>query len=457
MNGTSSSRRRLDYVAYVVETVVILAIIVNIAVTFSNTLLRYTTNQDLPWNQDISTIILSIITFLGAPSYFRRSTGMAYNALIEKAEGARREALRACGLAIFLGVCCLALFAYPRFFASQSTQSLAVLGISSVFVAVWLGIGLVLLSLYTLEKLFGLSCKGVLAGSAMAATIAATTLLLRWIYDEGYIEVDPFIAIVPALVVAFITGTPVAGILALGGTMYFVISDAAPITVIPSAIQFGISSFVLLAVPFFMVAGVMMEITGMARRMVEMVQAWVGHWRGGLLMAEVLATYLFSGVSGSKAADVATIGTVMKEPMKKQGYPSTEFVAVLAASGHGRNRSSVCGDAHSGLGNELIGRRPVHRGLPASGDACSNSNDRREDPQSRQQLPQGCPFRPMAGPAQHSSRTAGGRSARTRHRRARGRYRLANRIGLVCGHLRVCRRRFGLSYAWLALIHRGPP
>jgi len=332
MDVTPILRRRLDPVAWVAETLVILAIIANIAVTFSNTLLRYTTQQDLPWNQDISTIILSIITFLGAPSYFRRSSGMAYNALLEKAVGTRRDALQACGLAIFLGVCCVALLAYPRFFASQRTQSLAVLGLSSVFVAVWLGIGLVLLSLYTIEKLLALSRKGVLAGIGMSAVIAAATLLLRWIYDRGYTEVDPFIPIVPALVIAFITGTPVAGILALGGTMFFVISDAAPITVIPSAIQFGISSFVLLAVPFFMVAGVMMEITGMARRMVEMVQAWVGHWRGGLLMAEVLATYLFSGVSGSKAADVATIGTVMKEPMKRQGYPPTEFVAVLAAS-----------------------------------------------------------------------------------------------------------------------------
>ena len=332
MDVTPQLRRRLDPVAWLAETVVILAIIANIVVTFSNTLLRYTTKQDLPWNQDISTIILSIITFLGAPSYFRRSSGMAYNALVEKAVGARRDALQACGLAIFLGVCCVALLAYPRFFASQRTQSLAVLGLSSVFVAVWLGIGLVLLSLYAIEKLLALSRKGALAGIGIAAIVAAATLLLRWIYDQGYTEVDPFIPIVPALVIAFITGTPVAGILALGGTMYFVISDAAPITVIPSAIQFGISSFVLLAVPFFMVAGVMMEITGMARRMVEMVQAWVGHWRGGLLMAEVLATYLFSGVSGSKAADVATIGTVMKEPMRRQGYPSTEFVAVLAAS-----------------------------------------------------------------------------------------------------------------------------
>jgi len=136
MDVTPQLRRRLDPVAWLAETVVILAIIANIVVTFSNTLLRYTTKQDLPWNQDISTIILSIITFLGAPSYFRRSSGMAYNALVEKAVGARRDALQACGLAIFLGVCCVALLAYPRFFASQRTQSLAVLGLSSVFVAV---------------------------------------------------------------------------------------------------------------------------------------------------------------------------------------------------------------------------------------------------------------------------------------------------------------------------------
>src|SRR5262245_11197681 len=199
MDVTPILQRRLDLVTWAAETLVILAIITNIAVTFSNTLLRYTTQQDLPWNQAISTIILSIITFLGAPSYFRRSSGMAYNALLEKAVGTRRDALQACGLAIFLGVCCVALLAYPRFFASQRTQSLAVLGLSSVFVAVWLGIGLVLLSLYTIEKLLALSRKGVLAGIGMSAVIAAATLFLRWTYDQGYMDVDPFIAIVPAL------------------------------------------------------------------------------------------------------------------------------------------------------------------------------------------------------------------------------------------------------------------
>lgn len=79
MSGTLNPQRPLDYVAWLAEVVVILAIIVNIVVTFSNTLLRYTTNQDLPWNQDVSTIVLSIITSSGAPSYFRVQNNSALN------------------------------------------------------------------------------------------------------------------------------------------------------------------------------------------------------------------------------------------------------------------------------------------------------------------------------------------------------------------------------------------
>jgi tripartite ATP-independent transporter DctM subunit len=70
----------------------------------------------------------------------------------------------------------------------------------------------------------------------------------------------------------------------------------------------------------------------MANRLIATVQEWVGHRTGGLLVAEVCATYVFSGVSGTKAADVATIGGIMKKPMRERGYPATEFAAVLAAS-----------------------------------------------------------------------------------------------------------------------------
>ena len=73
----SGTRPLLRPVAMVVEAIVVLAIILNILITFTNTVVRYLSGQDFPWAQDIWAILLSIITFLGAPSYFRRSAGMA--------------------------------------------------------------------------------------------------------------------------------------------------------------------------------------------------------------------------------------------------------------------------------------------------------------------------------------------------------------------------------------------
>lgn len=322
----------LDMLALCVEAIVVAAIFLNILVTFSNAAIRYLTNQDFPWATDVWTILISIICFLGAPAYFRRGSGMAYTALIDQTHGPRRHMLEASGLVIFLGVCVVALAAYPAFLAGQLTQTLPVLGIGSGIVAIWLGCGFVLFGLFGMEKLLRLPPRAIATGLGVGAVITLAVLVLRWAYDQDLFEVDPFIPIVPALLIGFVTGAPIAGILALAGLLYFVITGEAPITTVPSAMQYGVSSFVLLAVPFFMVAGTLMEVTGMARRMIDMVQEWVGHWTGGLLVAQVVAMYVFSGLSGSKAADIATVGGVMKTPLRAYGYPPEESVAVLAAS-----------------------------------------------------------------------------------------------------------------------------
>jgi C4-dicarboxylate transporter, DctM subunit len=326
------ARRSLNVLAALCEALVVGALIVNIVTTFANTLLRALTGQDFTWATDVWAILISVITFLGAAACFRRTPGMAYTALIDQSEGKRREIIEACGLAIFLGTCLVTLAAFPKFFVGQSVQVMAVLEISTGFVAIWLGVGLVLLCVFTLEKLAALSWRAAATGIAVGLLVALVVLALRYADAEGIIAIDPFIPIVPILVVAFLTGTPIAGILALAGMLFYVITESAPLAAVPSALQYGVSSFVLLAIPFFMVAGTLMEVTGMARRMVDMVQEWVGHWTGGLLIAEVIAMYIFSGVSGSKAADIATVGSVMKAPLRHYGYPPTESVAVLAAS-----------------------------------------------------------------------------------------------------------------------------
>ena len=325
-------KRALDRLAVCVETIAVAAIIVNIVVTFGNALVRFIFQQDFPWAADLWRILISIIAFLGAPAYFRRTNGMAYTALLDAMKGSRRQILQACGLLMLLCVCLTVLAPFPIFFVSQKAQTLPILGINSGFVAIWLGIGLVLMSVFTIEKLLALKLRHVLSGAVLPLLIVAATVALRWAYAEGHIEMDPFILIIPALILAFIAGVPIGAILALGGMLFFLITGDAPTVTFPSSMQYGIGSYILLAIPFFMLAGTLMEVTGMAKRMIDMVQEWVGHVTGGLLIAQIIGMYIFSGVSGSKAADVATVGSVMKAPLRQYGYPPTESVAVLAAA-----------------------------------------------------------------------------------------------------------------------------
>jgi tripartite ATP-independent transporter DctM subunit len=93
-----------------------------------------------------------------------------------------------------------------------------------------------------------------------------------------------------------------------------------------------VSSFVLLAIPFFIFAALIMERGGISLRLVRLVQACVGHFRGGLLQVMVVSMYIVSGLSGSKSADIAAVGAVMREMLRRQRYSLEQATAVLAAS-----------------------------------------------------------------------------------------------------------------------------
>jgi tripartite ATP-independent transporter DctM subunit len=105
-----------------------------------------------------------------------------------------------------------------------------------------------------------------------------------------------------------------------------------PMVALPQNMVDGTGNFVLLALPFFIFAGLIMERGGISLRLVQFVHALVGHLRGGLLHVMVMSMYLVSGLSGSKTADVAAVGSVMRDMLKKEGYAAAEGAAVLAAS-----------------------------------------------------------------------------------------------------------------------------
>ena len=102
--------------------------------------------------------------------------------------------------------------------------------------------------------------------------------------------------------------------------------------VIPQRIFNGIDSSVLLAIPFFILAGELMEAGGISQRLMRLANSLVGHLRGGLGMVAVVAEIFFSGISGSTSADTAAMASMMSPAMKKSGYPADRVVAIICAS-----------------------------------------------------------------------------------------------------------------------------
>lgn len=112
--------------------------------------------------------------------------------------------------------------------------------------------------------------------------------------------------------------------------VFLVAKGAAPLTLVPLTLFSGTSTFPLLAVPLFILAGGLMETGGISLRLVNLAHAIVGFVRGGLAMATVVATMIQSEISGSSVADAAAIGKVVIPAMGKRGYPRALSAAIVS-------------------------------------------------------------------------------------------------------------------------------
>ncbi|MCP4450748.1 MAG: TRAP transporter large permease subunit, partial [Planctomycetes bacterium] len=126
-------------------------------------------------------------------------------------------------------------------------------------------------------------------------------------------------------------GVPVAFALGLASLAY-VIGTGVPLVVIPQKMYAGIDVFVLLCIPGFILAGNLMNASGITTRIIALCNALVGHLRGGLGLANVGASMLFAGISGTAVSDTASIGSVMIPAMKDEGYETDYACAVTASS-----------------------------------------------------------------------------------------------------------------------------
>jgi tripartite ATP-independent transporter DctM subunit len=139
-----------------------------------------------------------------------------------------------------------------------------------------------------------------------------------------------FVGVVAACVLA---GVPIAFAFGLATFGYITFATRMPTVVLIGRIDEGMSHLILLSVPLFVFLGQLIEMTGMAKAMVAFLANLLGHVRGGLHYVLVGAMYLVSGISGSKAADMAAVAPVLFPEMKQRGAKEGDLVALLSATG----------------------------------------------------------------------------------------------------------------------------
>jgi tripartite ATP-independent transporter DctM subunit len=166
------------------------------------------------------------------------------------------------------------------------------------------------------------------------ATVAAITAVL-WVAQPlliamGHASLILFFVVIVAVSVAI--GVPIAFAFGIATFSYLALTTDLPLSIVVNRIDDGISNLLLLAVPMFVVLGLLMEMTGIARVMVNFLAALIGHVKGGLAYVLLGAMYLVSGISGSKAADMAAVAPILFPEMLRRGAHPGELASLLATS-----------------------------------------------------------------------------------------------------------------------------
>lgn len=139
-------------------------------------------------------------------------------------------------------------------------------------------------------------------------------------------------ALVSTLVICFLINVPIGFALGMAALASLIASGTMPVSMIPQRMVAGANSFPLLAIPFFMLAGAIMERGGVSKRIVNMASALVGHISGGLAAVSIVACTFFAAISGSTPATAAAVGTLTIPEMEKRGYDRSYASAVVASA-----------------------------------------------------------------------------------------------------------------------------
>jgi tripartite ATP-independent transporter DctM subunit len=301
----------------------------DLAVVIYSVLARSLFNAPVEWADDVARGLMVASSFFGAASALARGENpgvIFFRSLLPRAW---QDFVDDLGAALVLIVS-----AYVAFHAiemgwltsGQTTGS----GLPLELTFYPMGLGAACMTAFAAEIFLDRGWQRVLRAAAILAAVAGVFLAGSALVPDAMPSSGTLMLVGFALTLA--GGLPIGFALALAALIFILVEGTLPGVIFAQQMARGIDNFVLLAIPFFILVGYLMEANGMSVRLIEWLQRLVGRMRGGLNVVMVTAMVLFSGISGSKMADVAAVGAVLVPASRKSGQNPGSTVALLAAS-----------------------------------------------------------------------------------------------------------------------------
>ncbi len=325
-----ASPRVSTAIDFTVETLCAVLLVGTVAVALLQVFCRYVLNSALSWPEELGRFALVWFVFLAGALLTRRERHIvidmvprALSPTGRQVHAAIARSISACS-AVFLFFCGADLVANASY-VSPALQ----IPFKYLYLAIPAGAALAVLFV-ALEPVAGHRARW----SGVACAIAGTALYFALESAFGHGIVASFGVVAPLIVAAIglmLVGIPIFDALVFGTFVAFMPQGSIALLPVPLGLANSMDYY-LLAIPFFMLAGGMMNASGITARLIALAVSLVGHFRGGLAQVNVLTNTLMGGVSGSSTADAAALAKTLVPAMAARGYPKP-FGVALTASG----------------------------------------------------------------------------------------------------------------------------
>jgi len=326
LNATAPGRAALALLQTLVSAICALLLAADLGVVLLSVFYRYVLSAPIEWSDDVARGLMVALSFFGAASALARNENIGVGFFVARlGPRARRRVDATAALVVAATAVSIAWYAIAlgRFTTGQTTGS----GLPLELTFYPMGAGAVCLSVFALAQFLLRRAEDIAIALLIAALAAGAAY--GWSVVGGWGSDLPMTL---AFIGCVAGGVPIGFALGFTSLVFIWVEGALPGVIFAQQMARGIDNFVLLAIPFFILVGYLMEANGMSVRLIALLERLVGRVRGGLNVVMVLSMVIFSGISGSKMADVAAVGSVLIPAARRQRQNPGGAVALLAAS-----------------------------------------------------------------------------------------------------------------------------